>query len=340
MNSKNYIRLFSTPGLKLFIDDIFMSYYRRLSVVTIYHEGEYTSYMPKDIFEKCLEEGVLLYGDNIKFDKYVSEFDELKIRLTKHCEKINDALTKEDLAKLFGLLKDAFHYYSKTEFFYTDKAYGIQECRDNLKQLSKLKTESREFLNNIYFGNHCHLSRLFNILSKRFDVPKQDLMQYSMKEVLVLYDGDCVGQEDISARDKAFVIGDRILQGERAVSIARSFRELTENIKGVVANKGKAQGPARIIVSGYKNYDSIGRLIDSMDQGDILITETTSPELIQACKKASAIVTNQGGIMSHAAVISRELGIPCIVGTDVATKILKNGDIVEVDAEKGVVRKV
>ena len=56
--------------------------------------------------------------------------------------------------------------------------------------------------------------------------------------------------------------------------------------------------------------------------------------------KAITIVTDEGGLTSHAAIVSRELGIPCILGTKVATKVLKDGDLVEVDAEKGVVRKI
>ena len=57
-----------------------------------------------------------------------------------------------------------------------------------------------------------------------------------------------------------------------------------------------------------------------------------------ACKKASAILTNQGGLMSHAAIVSRELGIPCIVGLGNATEILNDGDLIEVNANKGVIK--
>ncbi len=57
-------------------------------------------------------------------------------------------------------------------------------------------------------------------------------------------------------------------------------------------------------------------------------------------RQASAIVTEQGGIACHAALVSRELGVPCVIGTRVATKVFKTGDLVEMDAEKGVVRKI
>ena len=66
----------------------------------------------------------------------------------------------------------------------------------------------------------------------------------------------------------------------------------------------------------------------------------TRPEMIPIIKKASAIVTDEGGITCHAAIISREMKIPCIVGTQTSTIIIKDNDIIEVDAEKGIVRKL
>ena len=77
-----------------------------------------------------------------------------------------------------------------------------------------------------------------------------------------------------------------------------------------------------------------------MNHGDIIVTEMTKPNIITACEKAGAIVTDEGGMLCHAAIVSRELGIPCVVGTKIATKVLKDGDIVEVDAGNGVVRRV
>ena len=80
--------------------------------------------------------------------------------------------------------------------------------------------------------------------------------------------------------------------------------------------------------------------IPKMQKGEILVASMTRPEYVPAMKKAVAIVTDEGGLMSHAAIVSRELGIPCIVGTKIATSTLKTGDIVEVDADKGIVRKI
>jgi pyruvate,water dikinase len=78
--------------------------------------------------------------------------------------------------------------------------------------------------------------------------------------------------------------------------------------------------------------------VNLMNKGDVLVAPMTSPDYILAMRKAIAIVTDVGGLMSHAAIVSRELKIPCIVGTKIATKVLKDGDLVEVDANNGVVR--
>jgi len=105
---------------------------------------------------------------------------------------------------------------------------------------------------------------------------------------------------------------------------------LTTEIKGNPASKGKVSGPVKIILS---DKDFI-----KFESGDILVTSMTRPEFIPLMKMAKAVVTDEGGITCHAAIISRELGLPCIIGTKVGTRILKDGDLVEVDANNGIVK--
>lgn len=74
--------------------------------------------------------------------------------------------------------------------------------------------------------------------------------------------------------------------------------------------------------------------------GDILVTSMTTPQMVPIMKKAAAFVTDEGGITCHAAIISREMKKTCIIGTKVAPRVLKDGDRVEVDAVRGIVRKI
>ena len=77
-----------------------------------------------------------------------------------------------------------------------------------------------------------------------------------------------------------------------------------------------------------------------MKKGDILVAGMTSPEFIVVMRKARAVITDQGGMTAHAAIVPRELRIPCLVGTKIATQVLQDGDLVEVDADRGIVKKL
>ena len=72
-----------------------------------------------------------------------------------------------------------------------------------------------------------------------------------------------------------------------------------------------------------------------MQKGEVLVTEMTTPDFVPAMKKAVAIITNTGGMTCHAAIVSRELGVPCIVGTKNATSVLHDGQLITVDAVMG-----
>lgn len=110
------------------------------------------------------------------------------------------------------------------------------------------------------------------------------------------------------------------------------FKKQFKEIKGVPASKGRARGEAKII--------NVSADFGKMRAGDILVAPMTRPDYLPLMKIAAAIVTDEGGVTCHAAIISRELGIPCVIGTQVATDALKDGDLVEVDATRGVVRKI
>jgi pyruvate,water dikinase len=105
----------------------------------------------------------------------------------------------------------------------------------------------------------------------------------------------------------------------------------TAILVGIPASPGMASGPVKII----KNPKEINKI----KNGDVLVTGMTTPDFVPAMKKAVAIVTDSGGQTSHAAIVSRELGIPCIVGTQTATKILKNNQFVTVNGLRGEVYK-
>jgi pyruvate,water dikinase len=111
--------------------------------------------------------------------------------------------------------------------------------------------------------------------------------------------------------------------------IFKKQKQKSRLLTGLPACPGFARGKARIILTAEKA---------KMQQGEILVVPMTRPEFVPLMKKASAVITNEGGLTCHAAIVSRELRIPCVVGTRIATKVLKDGDEVEVRAHRGEVR--
>lgn len=103
-----------------------------------------------------------------------------------------------------------------------------------------------------------------------------------------------------------------------------------ELLKGMTAYPGVVNGKVRIIRKKTE--------ISKMKKGEILISPMTTPDVFIALKKARAIVTDEGGQLCHAAIMSRELKIPCIIGTKTASETYRNGDIIEVDADHGIVK--
>jgi pyruvate,water dikinase len=103
-------------------------------------------------------------------------------------------------------------------------------------------------------------------------------------------------------------------------------------VTGLAGSSGKARGTARILLSIAE--------ADKLRPGDVLIAETTAPPWTPLFATAAAVVSDSGGILSHCAVVAREYGIPAVVGTGLATRAIRDGQIVEVDGDAGVVRVV
>ena len=102
------------------------------------------------------------------------------------------------------------------------------------------------------------------------------------------------------------------------------------DLHGTCASTGKVSGRVRIC----KTKEDIAKF----EEGEVLVTAMTRPEFVPAMRKAAAIITDEGGLTCHAAIVSRELGVPCIVGTKMATKVLKDKDLVEVNADHGTIK--
>ncbi len=140
---------------------------------------------------------------------------------------------------------------------------------------------------------------------------------------------------------KNFVLIEYSKDGEKVFANREEAQDKLKLIEtkietGITEFGGQVAFPGKI-----KNIVRIARLVEDaqeLEDGEVLVASMTDPRYLPVMKKAGAIITDEGGIACHAAIVSREMKKPCIVGTKIATQILKNGDLVEVDADNGTVK--
>lgn len=353
LNKSDYILSFWVQGISVFVTDIHVDVYKELEVLFLIDNGMFKQYFTNAAYQKALDRGLEFYSDKDAFSVY-------KKALTKHTEifkkffesaiKGKRKLSKSTVQTFFDYTTKLCKDYTYMNFEFTDKAYSEKEKNPtidkNLLMVSKFKDFVRSFMNQVLFEPKGYVNELFTILGKQFNIDSDILHNLTQQEILDLYDNKKPYSNSVSERQNLFAINfDRSLmfQGQDATEIIEIFRDVVGNknvVKGRPASLGKAKGRVKIIKVDYADLKLLNVEIAKMNKGDILIAETTAPELVLACQKASAIVTDVGGMLSHAAIVSREFGIPCIVGTENATKIFKDGDVVEVDAGKGTVIKI
>jgi len=165
------------------------------------------------------------------------------------------------------------------------------------------------------------------------------LVTFKEAEALVK-DGKPPHEADLKARQAGYtLIAGRMILGHnlKQLLLDNGLEFDFPDVEGIQEFKGSPafaspplQGRVQIL---YTIED-----VKSFMPGNILVMAMTSPDFLPAIKKAAAIITDEGGITCHAAIVSRELMIPCVIGTKIATKVLKDGMEVEVDATKGIVR--
>jgi len=357
--SRNYERAFHFDGMNYFITDVFIVFYAEVDAMVTAIQDNTRYWFPKDSIEKMLDEGAHFFADQEAFDSYHKahlEFLHL-LKQTYDSEIVNSTpLTLEGVQKFLTTLPQGFRYFYKTEYFYVDKAYALSKfnpvIKENIRRNYVLKEKARvEFLNNSYFGENAYMNVLFRKLEAQFGVPEKDLSRYGIQDICNLFDGKRLSADLIESRCTARVIfaKDKALHsytGQEAKEEIIEFLGKTgesllptgDVLKGIPASKGKTIGRVKVIISDPSTFDSLSREFEKMQKGDVLVAETTSPEFMPACRKAGAILANQGGLLSHAAVVSREFGIPAVVGLKYATQVLKDGDVVEVDGNTGTVR--
>ncbi|NQU98009.1 hypothetical protein HQ533_00945 [Candidatus Woesearchaeota archaeon] len=228
----------------------------------------------------------------------------------------------------------------KSEREHLIETLGLSDFIRNLLSVARLFSEWKDVRKSgVYIGMY-YFNKFIKEMSRRKNVPINDIYNLVFDELEDFFLRNKDVNNTITERKQQcffaitpsgyFISGGedadkyfKYLESEKNVNVAE--------IRGVVASPGYARGRVRIIRKTKE--------MEEFKTGEILVTNQTTPEFVPIIKKAAAIVTEQGGITSHAAVVSRELKKPCIIGTKIATSVLMDGEVVEVDANNGIVRR-
>ncbi len=221
--------------------------------------------------------------------------------------------------------------------------FTAKQCR----LLQNLALERLE-LKNQWAGSDWRFLPLFKQIAQRCQLPLSEIVNlYGLDDLkAALLDGKPLDPEVSRERREGYAVG--YCQGKRTyfgktqvlalkLKLGIGGASSEAPIKGTVAHPGKVQGPVYVVTVG--GLDDLIRDENCFPDGAVMVVTMTQPNHLALVKKCSAIVADEGGSVSHAAVLARELNKPCIVGTKTATGTFKTGDWVEVDAYSGIIRK-
>lgn len=185
--------------------------------------------------------------------------------------------------------------------------------------------------------------KLLKAAAQKIDITYRELLDLNLNEIIAGVNGEDV-KKIIKHRagdkwaiysmpdnqEPVVIDNSKVLEYLASVMIPKAETSDDGSIKGQIGNKGIGKGKVKVILS-LEDFHK-------MEKGDVLVTTMTTPDFVPLMQKSVAIITDIGGLLCHAAIISRELNIPCVIGTKFATQLLKDGDMVEVDANQGIIR--
>ncbi|MDD5726481.1 MAG: PEP-utilizing enzyme [Patescibacteria group bacterium] len=224
-----------------------------------------------------------------------------------------------------------------------DQAFDLNPSDLNFSRILRLGAYIKDDVSVLLDSRGELMTGLFDQIAARLNVGKEDLQYLQITEIEKMLIAHQADPNLISQRRKLTVLFYPekqlvVRQGQNAEMFLNDggYQEVTERATGDVlygqpASLGKAKGK---VVVAENSHDAFEKMIE----GAILVAPYTAVEYVPSMKKAAAIVTETGGITSHAAIVSRELGKPCVIGVENVMASLHDGDEVEVDADKGIVR--
>jgi phosphohistidine swiveling domain-containing protein len=356
LNPKDFVCTFESAGNTFLFEDIVATHYLISESLIFSYKGRIPVFISKKGIDDEQKEAESRTPEETK--KIIKSVMELIESINSY--HLKTILTAADVGNIFSLLAAFCTYYEYFEPYRWDTSFAKSKnnkaMAENIALIGEYKNKIRATLDPIFFEKNGLLDLLVSKVSAQFNISPDEINLYREQEIINLFKEQRVHEKILADRRESYIFYRKnasevvVIQGKDAEKFASVFIKestpvisaVSSVIKGKTAH-GKNQiirGKVRIVSRDYADPSVTTKRISDMQKGEILVSETTDPEMMAALKKAAAVVTDVGGMLSHAAITARELDIPCIVGTGNASKILKDGDEVEVDTGKGVMRKV
>lgn len=265
-----------------------------------------------------------------KFNYYISRLRDLakdEISISRLLSRYKDGKTKTlDVRKI--ILKELD--FNKKDLAILEFARGLSYIRELRKSV-------------LSHGTFC-LRKIYVELSKRHNVTLEQIRMMDFNEITQAINENKFDIDNLNKRikqalfyyergqEKEILTGDEAGKFMQGIVIDKDEVEESEDIEGTIASSGKVQGLARIV----NNIEDVKKI----KTGEILVVKTADFNLSQAINKVAGIISECGGLTCHAAIAAREINVPCLVGAEDASKLLKDGDEIELDAQKGVIKKL
>ncbi len=257
-----------------------------------------------------IERLVDLISQDIDVQKMVKKMERTPLRIKKMQEHYTRTIGIDKKHQL--LFEQARKIISIKAFRKDAMFYGYYATESLLREMGKRA------------GLNLEQMRVISPFEMRDAILKRKFSRKELNERLKYTVGD------FTQKGEKWLTGKKARKFMEKINIKKEKKRKTKFLSGLCAYPGKVRGVAKIIEDPKE--------MKKMKKGDILVAYQTDPNILPAMMKASAIVTDLNGVTCHAALISKALGIPCVMGTKIATSILKDGKFVEVDANNGVVR--
>lgn len=328
MLSGSYPGFFYTKGIKKFLGTSFDNY------LVIGTKDLSAGFVP--------EEEIISFGN--KLAGKIETNRKIALLWIKNLRKQTDYINKL-LKKIYKEKKlTAEHYYIVLEAMKNYVAWhaAVKFSGDYLSEKDHRKLllefgKARVYSENIYVEVESFFQKYLVVISQKTSCPIFLINELTEVEIDRYHKKNIIPKKEaLEERFKKIAIifkrGEyKILSGKKAELYEKRIigKQITKILKGQPAFGGIVRGRVRIILDPA---------LKTIKKGEILVTGMTRPAFLSLIINSSAFITDAGGTLSHAAITARELKKPCVVGTKIATKVLHDGDLVEVDADRGIVK--